>query len=148
RSPRAAARRRPGRRCGRSAGPRPPTARRRCGRRRRARRAGRAAARTATACARGGYARCRRPAARPRSARGPGPRVPRWGEPIGGGRASESDQKAGAVRIAHMTELAPALGLLAGALGIFDTLPYIRDTVRGATRPHRGTWLIWGMLAV
>jgi hypothetical protein len=47
-----------------------------------------------------------------------------------------------------MTELAPALGLLAGAVGIFDTIPYIRDTLRGATRPHRGTWLIWGLLAV
>ena len=29
-----------------------------------------------------------------------------------------------------------------------DTIPYVRDTLRGATRPHRGTWLIWGVLAV
>jgi hypothetical protein len=24
----------------------------------------------------------------------------------------------------------------------------VRDTLRGATRPHRGTWLIWGVLAI
>jgi hypothetical protein len=30
-----------------------------------------------------------------------------------------------------MTEIAPLLGVLAGA-------------IRGTTRPHRGTWLIWG----
>ena len=47
-----------------------------------------------------------------------------------------------------MIELAPILGLLAGAVGIADTVPYVRDTLRGATRPHRGTWLIWGVLAV
>lgn len=47
-----------------------------------------------------------------------------------------------------MTELAPVLGLLAGVVGVADTIPYVRDTLRGATRPHRGTWLIWGVLAV
>ena len=47
-----------------------------------------------------------------------------------------------------MIEFAPILGLLAGAVGIADTVPYVRDTLRGATRPHRGTWLIWGVLAV
>jgi hypothetical protein len=26
--------------------------------------------------------------------------------------------------------------------------PYVRDTVRRSTRPHRGTWLIWTVLAV
>jgi hypothetical protein len=29
-----------------------------------------------------------------------------------------------------------------------DTVPYVRDIVRGSTRPHRGTWLIWGLLAI
>ena len=24
----------------------------------------------------------------------------------------------------------------------------MRDILRGSTRPHRGTWLIWGMLAI
>jgi hypothetical protein len=45
-------------------------------------------------------------------------------------------------------ELVAVLGLLAGAVGIADTIPYVRDTLRGATRPHRGTWLIWGVLAI
>jgi hypothetical protein len=47
-----------------------------------------------------------------------------------------------------MPDVAPILGLLGGAVGIADTVPYVRDTVRGTTRPHRGTWLIWGVLAV
>ena len=47
-----------------------------------------------------------------------------------------------------MLELAPVLGLLAGLIGVADTVPYVRDTLRGSTRPHRGTWLIWGVLAV
>jgi hypothetical protein len=40
------------------------------------------------------------------------------------------------------------LGLASGLLGVLDTIPYVRDTLRGSTRPHRGTWLIWGVLAV
>ena len=47
-----------------------------------------------------------------------------------------------------MIELVAVLGVLAGAVGIADTIPYVRDTLRGATRPHRGTWLIWGVLAI
>jgi hypothetical protein len=47
-----------------------------------------------------------------------------------------------------MIELAPVLGLLAGAIGVADTIPYVRDILRGLTRPHRGTWLIWGVLAI
>jgi hypothetical protein len=47
-----------------------------------------------------------------------------------------------------VSELAPALGLLAGAVGVADTIPYVRDTLRGRTRPHRGTWTIWGLLAI
>ena len=44
-----------------------------------------------------------------------------------------------------MSELAPVLGVLAGVVGVADTIPYVRDTLRGVTRPHRGTWLIWGV---
>lgn len=44
--------------------------------------------------------------------------------------------------------MAPVLGLLAGMVGVADTIPYVRDTLRGATRPHRGTWFIWGALAI
>jgi hypothetical protein len=47
-----------------------------------------------------------------------------------------------------MTEIVPVLGVLAGVIGVADTIPYVRDTLRGSTRPHRGTWLIWGVLAV
>jgi uncharacterized membrane protein HdeD (DUF308 family) len=47
-----------------------------------------------------------------------------------------------------VTYIAPVLGVLAGLVGIADTIPYVRDTVRGLTRPHRGTWLIWGVLAI
>ena len=47
-----------------------------------------------------------------------------------------------------MTGLAPVLGVLAVLVGIADTIPYVRDTLRGATRPHRGTWLIWSVLAI
>jgi hypothetical protein len=47
-----------------------------------------------------------------------------------------------------MSSVAPVLGLLAGVVGVADTIPYVRDTVRGLTRPHRGTWLIWGVLAI
>ena len=47
-----------------------------------------------------------------------------------------------------MTEIGPVLGVLAGAIGVADMIPYVRDTLRGTTRPHRGTWLIWGALAV
>lgn len=36
-----------------------------------------------------------------------------------------------------MTYIAPALGLLAGVVGIADTIPYVRDTDgRRAGRPH------------
>jgi hypothetical protein len=47
-----------------------------------------------------------------------------------------------------MSDVAPVLGLLAAAVGIADTIPYVRDTVRRSTCPHRGTWLIWGVLAI
>jgi hypothetical protein len=47
-----------------------------------------------------------------------------------------------------VTYIAPVLGLLAGVAGIADTIPYVRDTVGGTTRPHRGTWLIWSVLAI
>jgi len=47
-----------------------------------------------------------------------------------------------------VTALAPVLGVLAGLIGALDTIPYLRDVLRGSTRPHRGTWLIWSALAV
>ena len=47
-----------------------------------------------------------------------------------------------------VTVLAALLGVSAGLVGVFDTVPYLRDVLRGSTRPHRGTWLIWSALAV
>ena len=47
-----------------------------------------------------------------------------------------------------MPALAPILGVLGGVVGVADTVPYVRDMLRGTTRPHRGAWLIWGVLAV
>jgi hypothetical protein len=44
--------------------------------------------------------------------------------------------------------LAPLLGVLAGVMSVADTIPYVRDVAGGTTRPHRGTWLIWGTLAI
>jgi hypothetical protein len=43
---------------------------------------------------------------------------------------------------------AAVLGMLAGAIGSADAIPYVRDVLRGSTRPHRGTWLIWSVLAI
>jgi len=47
-----------------------------------------------------------------------------------------------------MTDAAPVLGLLAGMLGVACTVPYLRDTLRRTTVPHRGSWFIWGLLEV
>jgi hypothetical protein len=46
------------------------------------------------------------------------------------------------------TELLPLLGLAAALVAIAGTIPYARDTLRGTTLPHRGTWLIWSLLSV
>jgi hypothetical protein len=45
-----------------------------------------------------------------------------------------------------MTQIAPALGVLAALIGIASTVPYVRDTFRRSTQPHRGTWLVWSVL--
>jgi len=42
----------------------------------------------------------------------------------------------------------PIAGVAAGVVSLVDGLPYIRDTWRRGTRPHRGTWLIWSMLSI
>jgi hypothetical protein len=47
-----------------------------------------------------------------------------------------------------MPTIAPMLGVLAGLVGLAGMAKYICDTARGMTSPHRGTWLIWGVLAV
>ena len=47
-----------------------------------------------------------------------------------------------------MSELVPVFGILAVGVAVADTIPYVRDILRGTTRPHRGTWFIWGILAI
>jgi hypothetical protein len=47
-----------------------------------------------------------------------------------------------------MIDVVPVLGVLAGVIAVADTVPYLRDTAHGRTRPHRGTWFIWGVLAI
>ena len=37
-------------------------------------------------------------------------------------------------------------GIAAAVLSLIDPVPYVRDILRGLTRPHRGTWLIWSAL--
>jgi hypothetical protein len=43
---------------------------------------------------------------------------------------------------------AAVLGCLAALVGVADTIPYLRDMRRGTTRPHRGTWLLWSVVAI
>ena len=39
----------------------------------------------------------------------------------------------------HLSELAPTFGLLAGVVAVACNVPYLRDTWRGSTVPHRGS---------
>jgi hypothetical protein len=39
-----------------------------------------------------------------------------------------------------MTDIVPVLGMLAGVVGMAGTVRYVRDAVRGTTRPYQGTW--------
>jgi hypothetical protein len=43
---------------------------------------------------------------------------------------------------------APVFAVLAGSVAVACTVPYLRDTMRRTTVPHRGSWLIWGALEV
>ena len=45
-------------------------------------------------------------------------------------------------------EIAAVFALVGGALGAVQSLPYLRDTLRRVTSPHRGSWLIWSLLEV
>jgi hypothetical protein len=49
--------------------------------------------------------------------------------------------------ITWVTQVALA-GVAAAVLSLIDPIPYVRDILRGLTRPHRGTWLIWSALGV
>jgi hypothetical protein len=41
-----------------------------------------------------------------------------------------------------------AYGVLAGILQLLATAPYLRDILRGSTKPQRATWAIWATLSV
>jgi hypothetical protein len=47
-----------------------------------------------------------------------------------------------------MIEAAATFAVLGGALGAAESVPYVRDTWRRTTVPHRGSWLIWGVIEV
>ena len=130
------------------AGRRPPKGRRGLDRRAPRRRDAAAAGRAATASGRAGCACSRRPRRRLDRDRGSGTGVPRRSEASPLEAGSEAIQKPRPATVRAMLEATAILGLLAGLVGVADTVPYVRDTVRGKTRPHRGTWLIWGVLAV
>ena len=40
-----------------------------------------------------------------------------------------------------------AFGIVAGILQLVASAPYVRDILRGSTRPQRSTWTIWTTLA-
>ena len=41
-----------------------------------------------------------------------------------------------------------AFGVLAGILQLVATAPYLRDILRGSTKPQRATWMIWTTLSL
>lgn len=45
-------------------------------------------------------------------------------------------------------DLARVSALLAAVLAVVGTVPYVLDTVRRSTVPHRGSWLVWSVLGV
>jgi hypothetical protein len=47
-----------------------------------------------------------------------------------------------------MIETTATFALLGAALGAAESVPYLRDTWRRATVPHRGSWLIWSVIEV
>jgi hypothetical protein len=51
----------------------------------------------------------------------------------------------GVIRMPGMTATAAVVG---SVLSILGTGLYLRDVRRGRTRPHRGSWLVWGVIAV
>src|SRR5262245_53200340 len=47
-----------------------------------------------------------------------------------------------------MTDATASFALLGAVLGIAESVPYLRDTWRRSTVPHRGSWLIWSVIEV
>lgn len=47
-----------------------------------------------------------------------------------------------------MIDTTATFAMLAGAVGAAESVPYVRDTLRRSTSPHRGSWLIWAVIEV
>lgn len=47
-----------------------------------------------------------------------------------------------------MSAIGPAVGILAGIIGILSFIPYVLDMLKGKTRPNKATWLIWAVLGI
>ena len=41
-----------------------------------------------------------------------------------------------------------AIGILAGLISIIMYIPYVRDILKGTTKPERASWLIWSVLGL
>jgi hypothetical protein len=39
-------------------------------------------------------------------------------------------------------------GVLAGGVSVVDSVPYVRDILRGRTRPYRATWGVWTTVGI
>jgi hypothetical protein len=47
-----------------------------------------------------------------------------------------------------MIEMTATFAMIGAALGIAESVPYVCDTWRRSTVPHRGSWLIWSVIEV
>ena len=47
-----------------------------------------------------------------------------------------------------MLELKEIIGMITVILGIVGYIPYLRDVLRGKTKPHVYTWFVWGLITL
>ena len=47
-----------------------------------------------------------------------------------------------------MIDIKTTIGIIAVILGFIGYLPYLRDVIKGKTRPHVYTWFIWGAVTI
>lgn len=45
-------------------------------------------------------------------------------------------------------EIGKAAGIVAGVLNSFAIIPYVRAILRGETKPHRASWIVWMVAGV
>ena len=46
-----------------------------------------------------------------------------------------------------MEEIKNFIGVVAVGLTFFGYIPYIRDTIKGKTKPHIYTWFLWALIS-